>query len=388
MKTSVLIIIAGVMSPSSLLIAIEDVSALCMPDSDWPGAPCYGCPSCHPEIEQEKKDWSGYFDYKGEQWMNQEKSEMLKVIEQHGLEQWLHHKSPHHADSNRNVWTYYYLKGEVTREHGKYLGEFDPPKFQFDEQQHQSYVGVLCNDGMELLIKENKKNPACVTGKSANVLIERGWGHPVKTKTVDDSILHEAVRYDVDGGALSRITSEHVSRDNMAHAETVSLAFEIIPQTNGTLAVSIPHGIMNTDPDHRGTFDVTVDGNQIDTVWHSKRNLFQMHIVPFDSDTQKITVSIPPWPLWIKVEKMQFDHDDWAIPPIEMTKEKIKNFPNLQSSMSFADEPENIMYRSTSSDESAKLGELFGAAYNGQRYMTYDDNLYTLSWSIQYDRPK
>ena len=52
-----------------------------------------------------------------------------------------------------------------------------------------------------------------------------------------------------------------------------------------------------------------------------------MHIVPFDSDTEKITISIPPWPLWVKVEKMQFDYDGWIIPPIEMTEEKIKNFP-------------------------------------------------------------
>lgn len=388
MKTRFLIIFAGIISLVSILIVIDDASALCIPDSDWPGAPCYGCPSCYPGIEQEKIDWLGYFDYKGEQWMNQKKSKMLKVIEQEGLEQWLHHKSPHYTDSNRNVWTYYYLKGEVPREHGKYLGEFDPPRFQFSEQYPQSYVGVLCNDGMELLVKENKKTPACVTGKSAGVLVERGWGHPVRTKTVDDDIWHGSVRYDIDGGILSRITSEYVIRNNIVHTETISLTFEIIPQTNGTLAVSIPHGVMNTDPDKLGTFEVTVDGNKIDTVWHNKRDLLQMHIIPFDSDTEEITISIPPWPLWIKVEKMQFDYDDWIVPPIEMTEENIKNFPNLQRAIRFVDEPENIMYRTVSSEESVKLKELFGVAYNGQRYMTYGDNLYTISWSFQYDRPE
>lgn len=166
------------------------------------------------------------------------------------------------------------------------------------------------------------------------------------------------------------------------------MTFEISPQTNGTLAVSIPHGIMNTDPDPWETFDVTVDGNKIDTVWHSKRDLFQMHIVPFDSDSEEIIISISPWPLWVKVEKMQFEYDDWIIPPIEMTEEKIKNLPNLQSAISFTDEPENIMYRTMSSNESVKLKELFGVAYNGQRYMTYNDNLYVISWSFQYDRPE
>lgn len=376
------------MSLASMLIVIDDVSALCMPDSDWPDAPCYGCPSCYPGIEQEKKDWLGYFDYKGEQWMNQKKNKMLKVIEQHGLEQWLHHKSTHYADSNRNVWTYYYLKGEVPREHGKYVTEYDPPRYQFSERHPQSYVGVLCNDGMRLLVKENKKTPACVTDKSADVLVERGWGNPVKTKNIDDDILQGAIIYDIDGGELSKITSKHVIRNSIAHAEPVSLTFQIVPATNGTLAVSIPHGILNTYPDHWRDFVVTVNENGIETVNHNKRDSFQMHIVPFESDTEKITISIPPWPLWIKVEKMQFDYDDWIIPPIHFTDKKMKDFPNLQSVISFVDEPKEIMYRSVSSDETVKLKELFGVAYNGQRYMTYDDDLYTVSWSFQYDRPE
>ena len=261
MKTRLLILFAGIVSLASMLIVVDDVSALCMPDSDWPGAPCYGCPSCYPGIEQEKIDWLGILITR-ESSDEPKKNEMLKVIEQHGLEQWLHHKSPHYTDSNRNVWTYYYLKGEVPREHGKYLGEFDLQNSSFSERYPQSYVGVLCNDSMELLVKENKKTPACVTGRSADVLVERGWGNPVKTKTIDDNIWHGSVRYDIDGGVLSRVTSEDVIRNNIVHAETVSLTFEIIPQTNGTLAASIPHGMMNTDPDKLGTFDVTVDGNK------------------------------------------------------------------------------------------------------------------------------
>jgi len=249
-------------------------------------------------------------------------------------------------------------------------------------------VGILCNNDMELLVKENGKIPACVSDKSAYALIERGWGNLVKTKNISDDVWAGSIRYDIDGGNLTKITSGTAIRNNITHMETVSLTFEIIPTTNGTLAVSIPHGVMNTDPDYRRQFVVTVNGVNTDTVYRIMPEHYQMHIIPFESDTKNITVSIPPWPLWIKVEKMQFSYEDWMIPPIEMTKEKIKNFPNLQSSMSFVDEPENIMYRSVSLDESAKLKELVGVAYSGQRYITYDDNLYALSWSFQYDRPE
>ena len=373
---------------SSSVLVTYDASAICMPNSDWPDRPCYGCPSCYPGIEQEKRDWIGYYEFKGMQWMEQQKDRMLRTIDDKGLDMWLNHKSPYFTDSNRNVWMYYYLKGDVQREYGKYVGEFDPPRHQFTESHPQSYVGVLCNNEMELLLKESKKTPACVNANSAEVLIKRGWGNPVKTKSVDDNIWHGDVRYDIDGGELTRVTSENVIRNSMVHSETVSLTFEIMPSTNGTLAVSIPHGMLNTYPDHWREFVVTVDGNKVDTFNHSKRDYFQMHIIPFESDAHEITVSIPPWPLWIKVEKMQFDYDDWIIPPIDMTKEKIKNFPNLQSSISFVDESKNIMYRNVSYEETAKLQELFGVAYNGQRYMTYDYNLYTISWSFQYDRPE
>ena len=131
MKTRLLIIFAGLMSLASVLIVIGDVSALCMPDSDWPDKPCNSRPSYYPSVEQEKKDWQGYFDYKGEQWMNQKRNEMLKVIEQENLEQWLDHKSPHYTDSNRNVWQYFYINGQVPREHGKYVTEFDPQDINF-----------------------------------------------------------------------------------------------------------------------------------------------------------------------------------------------------------------------------------------------------------------
>ena len=220
------------------------------------------------------------------------------------------------------------------------------------------------------------------------MLIKRGWGNLVRTKNIDDDVWSGGIRYDIDGGNLVKIISGTAIRDNITHMETISLTFEIIPTTNGTLAVSIPHGVMNTDPDHWREFVVTVDGENVDTIYRIAPDYYQTHIIPFESNSKNITVSIPPWPLWIKVEKMQFSYEDWIILPIEMTKEKIKNFPNLQSSIRFADEPENIMYRNVSSNESAKLKELFGVAYNGQQYMTYDDNLYTISWSFQYDMPE
>ena len=367
---------------------IDDAFAICMSNMDWPDAPCYGCPSCYPGIEQAKKDWEGYYEFKGEKWMEQKKIEMLKVIKENGLKQWLNNKSSHNDDSNQNIWNYYYLKGEVPREHGKYVDEFDPPRYQFSERNPQSHIGVLCNHAMELLVKENKKTPACLNKDSAAKLVQRGWGYPVQTKNIDDEIWHGNIRFDIIGGELKHVASSTAIRDNIRHQETISLTFEIVPSTNGTLAVSIPYGIMNTSPNHWMNFDVTVDKNPIESVYHIKPNYFQMHMIPFESDTKEITVSIPPWPLWIKVEKMDFVYADWVLPPIDFTEEKIKNFPNLYSSITVAKESiDDVKYRTVSSDETEKLKELLGVAYKGQKYLMYDGDLFTIDWAFQYDRP-
>ena len=86
---------------------------------------------------------------------------------------------------------------------------------------------------------------------------------------------------------------------------------------------------------------------------------------------------------------MEFEYDDWIIPPIDFTEEKMKDFPNLQNSISVAEESKgDVKFRTVSSDETAKLKELFGVAYKAQKYMTYGGNLYTIDWAFQYDRPK
>ena len=71
-----------------------------MPDEDWPDKPCCGRRHCDPEIEQQKKDWEGYYSYKGDKWMQEQKKIMMEFIENGTLSSWLYHKSEFYTDSN------------------------------------------------------------------------------------------------------------------------------------------------------------------------------------------------------------------------------------------------------------------------------------------------
>lgn len=58
MKSRIFVII-GILTlvPISVLVTSDNAYALCMPNSDWPDRPCYGCIGCYPGLEQEKLDW-------------------------------------------------------------------------------------------------------------------------------------------------------------------------------------------------------------------------------------------------------------------------------------------------------------------------------------------
>jgi len=55
-----------------------------------------------------------------------------------------------------------------------------PKQFQTPLQQFKSGIAakdVVCINGLTLVIKAEDGSPACVTPNTANILIERGWGH-------------------------------------------------------------------------------------------------------------------------------------------------------------------------------------------------------------------
>ena len=113
MKTRLLIITAVAFS---IFGYVQYADAWCPENNDWPDAPCYGCPDCYPELEQEKLDWAPYYDYKGEYWIEQKRYEMQQAIQNSSLEKWLELD-----ESHRNVHQYYYLQGEAPDLNGNYV---------------------------------------------------------------------------------------------------------------------------------------------------------------------------------------------------------------------------------------------------------------------------
>lgn len=268
-------------------VADNTAFGLCMPDPDWPDAPCYGCPTCYPGIEQEKSDWEGYFEYKGEQWMNQKKNEMFLVIEQAGITQWLYHKSSYYSESNHNVWKYYYLHGEVPRENGKYLGEFDYPYQQpYEEYFEHSFLVVQCNDGLTLVIKNSKQTPACVTESTGNKLVLRNWGTFAKTANVINT--KSDIMYAIRGGELEQATPVFDSFGNIK-----SIKFKLYPKETGLFSARIPTEIINTNPDYWKELVIKVDGVVTETEYHALTYDFKLFSVPFTNKTSIIEASLP-----------------------------------------------------------------------------------------------
>lgn len=89
-------------------ITFHSVNAMCMSNSDWPSAPCYGCAMCTPSIEKQREDWASYYQYKGAVWMEMMKTKMESAIKNDTLQDWVSYNQ-----SNYDVWRYYYLNNQA-----------------------------------------------------------------------------------------------------------------------------------------------------------------------------------------------------------------------------------------------------------------------------------
>lgn len=267
-------------------IVIYEVSALCLIDSDWPDAPCYGRTSDNPEIDQIKKDWEGYYQYKGEKWMNEQKAILMDFVSHGNLLSYLDHKSEFYTDSNYNVWKYYYLQGQVPQTNGKYLGEFDYPYQQHYEKFFEhSYLVVQCNEGLTLVIKNTKQTPACVKESTGNNLVLRGWGDFVKTAHVINT--ESYILYDIRGGKLSDVTLKFDSSENAKSVE-----FLLVPQEKGLFSARIPSEIINTNPDYWKELIIKVDGISVEPEYYVLDSEFKLFSVSFTNNTSVIEASI------------------------------------------------------------------------------------------------
>jgi hypothetical protein len=100
---AVLIISAG--------IILQPAYAACIQDSDWPEAPCLDTPPY--SKDDLKAAWEGYYEYKGQGWMETKKAEMDQAIMNGTLNEWVEYRSAPDNFANYNVYFYYFLNDQA-----------------------------------------------------------------------------------------------------------------------------------------------------------------------------------------------------------------------------------------------------------------------------------
>lgn len=121
MKTSLLVLFVLVLIPIQLVYAPPS-------PNEWPNAPY--CPGgC--KLDYLKEKWAQYYDYKGSEWMEHKKQEMLDAIKNGTLDEWRQNDPAHD-----NVRMYYFIKGEIPDTDGKYVDQiYAEQDWQYLERQ-------------------------------------------------------------------------------------------------------------------------------------------------------------------------------------------------------------------------------------------------------------
>src|SRR5574342_648644 len=121
MKTLILLIATIVILSFQLA---NHADAKCMLDKDWPDKPCIDTYPPLPLSKSEWKDlWNAYYDFKGVQWMEQQKVELDKQIQSGSLKDWIEAGSNTQNFTNYNVWFYYYVNGKAPAPPGYELAD-------------------------------------------------------------------------------------------------------------------------------------------------------------------------------------------------------------------------------------------------------------------------
>ncbi|MCH7560394.1 MAG: hypothetical protein IIC67_03330 [Thaumarchaeota archaeon] len=94
----------------------------CPQNEDWPDRPCYA-PYQDFGIEKERSDWEPYYDFKGSEWMESKKQEMIQAIQNDALFDWI--ESTPETQAHHNVHEYYFIFSEVPNLDGKFIDEIE-----------------------------------------------------------------------------------------------------------------------------------------------------------------------------------------------------------------------------------------------------------------------
>jgi hypothetical protein len=122
------VILLGLVATGMIItpLTIPQGFALCMINEDWPDAPCWEkrCtgndePACT-DPNWWKERWVPYYDYKGEEWMEIKKIELLDAIETNNFVEW---KSLTRDSAHDNVYDYYFYMGKIPNSNGMFADQ-------------------------------------------------------------------------------------------------------------------------------------------------------------------------------------------------------------------------------------------------------------------------
>lgn len=125
MKTLLLVSIIVSASTAFVIFQNSPAFASCTVNEDWPDAPCFD--TLPISREEYRAAWAPYYNYKGSEWMEQKKAELLEVIEDETFMEW------EGSFENSNVYNYYHSIGVVSNQYDYFFFEDEAPYRQYME---------------------------------------------------------------------------------------------------------------------------------------------------------------------------------------------------------------------------------------------------------------
>ena len=98
--------------------------ASCAQNEDWPDAPCFD--TLPVNRDEYREQWAPYYDYKGSEFMESKKAELLQAIKDDTFMEW------EDSAENSNVYQYYHSVGLVTNQYEYFFFE--------DEALYRQYL--------------------------------------------------------------------------------------------------------------------------------------------------------------------------------------------------------------------------------------------------------
>ncbi|MCA9827852.1 MAG: hypothetical protein KC444_05605 [Nitrosopumilus sp.] len=273
-------------------MTIPQSFALCMVNEDWSDAPCWGrrCAGNEPACIDPnwwKERWAPYYEYKGKDWMEAKKQELLSAIESKTLADWL---SLTVNSTNKNVHDYYHYMGEVPNRYGVKVSQafagWYPPLKQLNIGMSPNEL--FCRTDFSLIFKTDS-SPACVSHDTHVKLYERGWTKLVpiyadvgKTGTYKLELDEKAfdVKYSVSGAML-----ESIEKDSEGHLNIIVGVFR-----EGQLTITVPFDlIVDSSQDWDENYVVLVNG--VEVAYDKKINVNEQTLkIPLASDSNLVQI--------------------------------------------------------------------------------------------------